>query len=199
MNNNNIINKVIIVALMFVVIFAFKGCYTSKDTSYTFEFDSMDSGLVYQVFYTTEESPAFSEAQSVTVQTKGTPEKFEHYEVNIPTASSIIDLRLDFGTFPGELKIANVVLVGETEVAIPLETIADNFNIDVESFELSGTELKIISNLGDPYSYLAGINATTTEKNVIDYVELMDLCIRYLMIVIVGSYIFSKVTKKKEN
>ncbi len=195
--NIKLLNRVIILVLLFVCIFLFKGCYISEDNGYKLEFDSIDKGIEYQIFYTTETEPDFSEKNSVKIQTSVDVTSFVHYEINIPLEEKIVDFRIDFGTAPEEVKFKDLALIGNSKNVVDLSDIVAGFNGEIESYQLIDDFLKIYSSKSDPNSIIKGLNCSPSEKVKINYSDLVDLCIMYFMGVGLVWYLYKKFLWKK--
>ncbi len=197
MKNIKLGSGIVIITLLFVCLFLLKGCYISHSNGYTLEIDSMDKGIKYQIFYTTENEPNFSEENSVKFETTGNTTAFLHYEVYLPMSEKIKDFRIDFGSVPETIKIKNVNILGKTETNIPVEDIVSGFSGDVESYLIEDDYLQINSNNSDPYSILPVEISLPYQETNINYSDLIDVCLLYFMSVWIVFYMFKKVSTKK--
>ncbi len=175
-----IISKLLLVlVIIFIFLFATRDLFITHDYIYNIEFESIDNGIEYQIFYTTKSSQIFLEENSINILTDGS-DIYKQYNAIIYEQDEIVDLRLDFGREPGYLKVKNIKLYGEVENEIEFDTITQGFNDDIERYEVTDDHLVIISSHSDPYSVIRSFNSKPILKKIINYKKIFDCLIIFL-------------------
>ena len=111
-----------------------------------------EKDLTYQVFYTYEGGNTnFNEKDSVRVSAKAS-DSFQKITINLPV-TTITNLRVDLGSYPGLLYINNIILSKflDTRTLDP-EYIVNNYKTHhAEIFKVKNGSVEFISNEVDPY------------------------------------------------
>lgn len=146
------INKILVsfVAGIVVALIATVASYNYwHDTNIrmTFQSDS-ENDILYQVFYQTIENKQYTEKYSVRQTVKAGE---NDVEILLPT-DSVKGIRLDFGTFPGTVKVKGIKIEGNTVVELKDFDKYQYYKIDSKKIDEDGL-LTIVSNQNDPFMY----------------------------------------------
>ncbi len=168
--------------LVVILVVATRDIYVSYENKFIIEFDSIDNGIEYEFFYTHENEENFIPERSVKYKSKGSISSFEKNKVYINIDKPIKNLRIDFGAYPGTMKIKNVNIIGDKSIKLDLNDLVEGFNKKVDSFEYTDDYLLINSNQNDPYSVIEDINLTPKKFKINYYLCILTLLLMYICI-----------------
>ncbi len=102
--------------------------------------------LMYQIFYTTDSKKPFGFNEKQSVRKKVSAGL--HTEHLILPIKNIVQLRFDFGSYPGEVNVLKIALKGKNEQVLNLK---DFRFVNIESQTIQNNQLTIVSNHRDPF------------------------------------------------
>lgn len=190
-------NVIIVLCLMVVFLFLVRSRFIVNEIKYTLFFESLDSSIEYQIFYTTESSPDFNEENSLKFVSTNVNGEFTQQSLEIFEDETINNIRIDFGATPGVVDIKNIRLFGESTVDIALDEVIKGFNGDITSYELKDDYLEIVSENPDPNTVIEEINLEPNIGSYVNYSKLVDWIIIYFALVGLIIYFISKKMKHK--
>ncbi len=192
----SIIKGAFAIVIVIMALYMLRNFYIEKDNHYRVEFESMDSGIQYQFYYSTNSRPELNEDNSVRYQTQGDGKSFVKHVVYIDTTEDIIDWRIDFGSFPGNVKIKNINVYGKEVENIDYDRVIAGFNKQFDSYQKVNDYLEINSTSKDPYSNIYGMGKPIGEISF-NYFKLFICCILIFIILKFLFFILNKLEFKK--
>ena len=138
--------KVVLAGLMTLILMYISSNIYHKSPFIEAEFQtSQNKAITYQVFYTTDDKNPlnFNEKQSV----KKNVSAGLHTEHIILPTPKIVQLRFDFGEFPGEVNVLKIALKGKNKQVLNLK---DFKFVNIDSQTVQNNQLMLVSKQKDP-------------------------------------------------
>lgn len=148
-----------LVGLMVFIVLLWK---TDLFKTIKIEFDSLSNkSFYYSVFWKEKESDTFTATKKMTQKVS---HGNNHVKFFLPT-KNIFQFRIDFGAYPGAIKISNLKI---NDNKVILTTLSPNHHI--KDFNVSNDELNFLSNDNDPFIVSGKVNYTFKKHITLNHI-----------------------------
>jgi len=162
-------------SIVAIILFLLKSYYISYESNVYLEFESVDEGLEYQIYFTESENESFTELKSVKYETLKHTD-FEKHVINIGAIHYLQSMRIDVGSGENNIRLRNVKIAdGKKEKIISSSKLMDTKNGFFSSAYSENKDVVVSTKEDDPFFSISMLNFTPKSTMKIDYFVLANI------------------------